>query len=54
MGSFLEFLRTSYLKSYLKSYLEPCLKIVEIMGLSNQKCIFDIDNLLFITKLYIR
>ncbi len=38
---------------YLKSYLKSCLKVVEIMGLSHQKCIFDVDNLLFITKLYI-
>ncbi len=54
MGSFSKFIWTSYLESYLKSYLESCLKVVEIMGLSHQKCIFDVDNLLFITNLYIR
>ena len=37
MGSFLEFLQTSYLKSYLESYLESCLKVVEIEGLNQEQ-----------------
>jgi hypothetical protein len=37
LGSFSEFLHTSYLESYLKSYLESCLKVVEIEGLNQEQ-----------------